>query len=51
MEEHGMTVEEFRAAGHAMVDFICEYRSKVAEYPVRSKVDPVRKMNSISSNL
>ncbi|HEX4381856.1 MAG TPA: pyridoxal-dependent decarboxylase [Myxococcales bacterium] len=35
-----MTPEEFRKAGHAVVDWIADYRSRVAELPVQSKVKP-----------
>jgi aromatic-L-amino-acid decarboxylase len=35
-----MTPEEFRQAGHELVDWIAEYRSHVDELPVRSQVAP-----------
>jgi aromatic-L-amino-acid decarboxylase len=35
-----MTPEEFRKAGHAIVDWIADYRSRVAAFPVQSKVKP-----------
>lgn len=35
-----MTPEEFRAAGHRLVDWIADYRAGAAERPVRSAVEP-----------
>jgi aromatic-L-amino-acid decarboxylase len=37
-----MTPEEFRAAGHRLVDWIADFRARAAagEYPVRSPVEP-----------
>ena len=35
-----MTPEEFRAAGHALVDWIAEHRSRMAELPVRATTLP-----------
>jgi aromatic-L-amino-acid/L-tryptophan decarboxylase len=35
-----MTNEEFRTAGHQLIDWIADYRSKVAAYPVMSKAVP-----------
>jgi len=35
-----MTPEEFRQAGHALVDWISDYRSAVESFPVRARVDP-----------
>ena len=35
-----MTPEEFRAAGHQLVDWIADYRSKLDDLPVRSAVGP-----------
>ncbi|MCF8038749.1 MAG: aspartate aminotransferase family protein [Desulfohalobiaceae bacterium] len=35
-----MTPEEFRRIGHQLVDWIADYRSRVAEYPVMSTVKP-----------
>ena len=32
--------EDFRDAGHAMVDWIADYRSKASSFPVRSSVKP-----------
>ncbi|HEX7937742.1 MAG TPA: pyridoxal-dependent decarboxylase [Gemmatimonadaceae bacterium] len=35
-----MTPEEFRAAAHRLVDWIAEYRARVAELPVRATTKP-----------
>ncbi len=35
-----MTPEEFRRAGHQLVDWIADYRARVADLPVRSPVAP-----------
>jgi aromatic-L-amino-acid decarboxylase len=35
-----MTPEEFRRAGHAVVDWIADYRERIAGFPVQSKVKP-----------
>ena len=35
-----MTPEEFRRHGHALIDWIADYRAKVAQYPVMSRVEP-----------
>ena len=35
-----MTPEEFRAAGHRLIDWIADYRARVAELPVMSSVEP-----------
>lgn len=35
-----MTPEEFRAAGHELVDWIADYRASVEERPVRAQVAP-----------
>ncbi|MEM9610675.1 MAG: pyridoxal-dependent decarboxylase [Actinomycetota bacterium] len=35
-----MTPEEFRAAGHRLVDWIADYRAGIADRPVRSSVEP-----------
>ncbi len=32
--------EEFRRAGHELVDWVADYRSRVAGLPVRSRVAP-----------
>ncbi|HTY71596.1 MAG TPA: pyridoxal-dependent decarboxylase [Actinomycetes bacterium] len=35
-----MTPEEFRAAGHALVDWVADFRTRLPELPVRSGVAP-----------
>jgi aromatic-L-amino-acid decarboxylase len=35
-----MTPEEFRRIGHRLIDWIADYREKVAELPVMSRVEP-----------
>ncbi|MGA7237828.1 MAG: pyridoxal-dependent decarboxylase [Bryobacteraceae bacterium] len=35
-----MTPDEFRAAGHRLVDWIADYRLRVADYPVMAKTAP-----------
>jgi aromatic-L-amino-acid decarboxylase len=35
-----MNSEEFRKIGHQLIDWIADYRARVAEYPVRSQVKP-----------
>lgn len=35
-----MTPEEFRAAGHALIDWIADHRQRVPDLPVRSAVAP-----------
>jgi aromatic-L-amino-acid/L-tryptophan decarboxylase len=35
-----MTPEEFRRYGHRIVDFIADYRTRVAQHPVMSPVEP-----------
>lgn len=35
-----MDPEEFRAAGHRLVDWVADYRARVGELPVRSSVAP-----------
>lgn len=35
-----MTPEEFRKAGHQLIDWIADYRARVAELPVMSQVAP-----------
>jgi len=35
-----MTPEEFRKAGHALIDWIAEFRSQLADHPVQSRVGP-----------
>ena len=38
--ELNMNPEEFRRAGHQLIDWIADYRARMAEYPVRSKLEP-----------
>src|SRR5689334_20670817 len=35
-----MNPEEFRKIGHQMVDWIADYRARVADLPVRARVEP-----------
>ena len=35
-----MTPDEFRIAGHALIDWIADYREQVATHPVRAQVSP-----------
>ena len=35
-----MNPEEFRAFGHKLIDWIADYRARVEELPVRSRVEP-----------
>lgn len=35
-----MNPEEFRRIGHQLIDWIADYRSRVADLPVRSRVEP-----------
>lgn len=35
-----MTPEEFRAAGHQLIDWIADYRSSIASRPVKAQVGP-----------
>src|SRR5487761_1907735 len=35
-----MTSEEFRQAGHRIVDWIADYRAKVAQFPVMARTAP-----------
>ncbi len=35
-----MNPEEFRRAGHQLIDWIADYRARVADFPVRSKLEP-----------
>ncbi len=35
-----MTPEEFRVAGHQLIDWIADYRSNLEELPVRAQVEP-----------
>jgi aromatic-L-amino-acid decarboxylase len=35
-----MTPDEFRKAGHALIDWIADYRQRIPELPVRARVEP-----------
>ena len=35
-----MTPEEFRAAGHRLIDWIADYRLRVESLPVMARVEP-----------
>ena len=35
-----MTPEEFREAGHQLIDWIADYRGKIPDLPVRAQVEP-----------
>jgi len=35
-----MNPEEFRRVGHQLIDWIADYRARVAEFPVRSNLEP-----------
>ena len=35
-----MTPEEFRRFGHQLVDYIADYRARVAERPVMARTEP-----------
>ena len=35
-----MTPEEFRQAGHALIDWIADYRANLEQRPVRAQVEP-----------
>jgi aromatic-L-amino-acid decarboxylase len=35
-----MTPEEFRTSGHALIDWIADYRERIPELPVRAQVEP-----------
>src|SRR5579875_3360696 len=35
-----MTPEQFRKAGHQLIDWIADYRSRIAEFPVMSRSAP-----------
>ena len=35
-----MTPDEFRAAGHQLIDWIADYRATVDQLPVQSQIEP-----------
>jgi aromatic-L-amino-acid/L-tryptophan decarboxylase len=43
-----MTPEEFRVAGHALVDWIAEYRARIPELPVGAQVKPGQVADGLS---
>ena len=44
-----MTPEEFRTAGHILIDWIADYRQQIPEQPVRAQVEPGEVRRSFSS--
>ena len=40
LEITGMSPEEFRQAGHQLIDWIADYRQEIEHKPVRSQVKP-----------
>ena len=40
MTSYHMSPEEFRANGHALIDWIARYMENVEQYPVMSTVEP-----------
>ena len=44
-----MTADEFRDAGHQLIDWIADYRSSLEQMPVRAQVDPGSIKNRLSS--
>jgi aromatic-L-amino-acid/L-tryptophan decarboxylase len=45
-----MTPEEFRRYGHAVIDWIADYQSRVESFPVLSQVRPGQIRNSLPAN-
>ncbi len=45
-----MTPEEFRVAGHQLIDWIADYRQKIPEKPVRAAVKPGEVRGGFSTN-
>jgi aromatic-L-amino-acid/L-tryptophan decarboxylase len=45
-----MTPEEFRRRGHAVVDWIADYQSRIETYPVLSRVEPGQVRASLPSH-
>jgi aromatic-L-amino-acid decarboxylase len=39
-KQYPMNPEEFRKFGHQLIDWIADYRTHIAELPVRSRLDP-----------
>lgn len=44
-----MTPEEFRRAGHDLIDWIADYRSTIEQHPVRAQVEPGWVRNQFSA--
>jgi aromatic-L-amino-acid decarboxylase len=44
-----MTPEEFRKAGHELIDWIADYRQRVPDLPVRAQVEPGQVRRSLPS--
>ncbi len=44
-----MTPEEFRAAGHELIDWIADFRERVPELPVRAETEPGDVRRALSS--
>ncbi|MGB1256362.1 MAG: pyridoxal phosphate-dependent decarboxylase family protein [Thiolinea sp.] len=44
-----MTPEEFRKAGHELIDWIADYRERIPELPVRAQVEPGEVRNALPS--
>jgi aromatic-L-amino-acid decarboxylase len=42
-----MTPEEFRVAGHELIDWISDYRGGISELPVRAQIQPGEVRNSL----
>src|SRR5262249_46684136 len=40
LQSVAMTPEEFRAAGHRIVDWIADYRARAASLPVMARIEP-----------
>ncbi len=45
-----MTPEEFRHAGHQLIDWIADYRADLENKPVRARVEPGQVRNSFETN-
>jgi aromatic-L-amino-acid decarboxylase len=45
-----MTADEFRRHGHAMVDWIADYRSRIESFPVLSKAEPGQLRAALPAN-
>ena len=45
-----MTPEEFRRHGHAVVDWIADYYTRIESYPVLSRVEPGQVRSSLPAN-